>query len=197
MINNFDLFEKLLTFEEPGEYYHVYILRRGKDHGDHRDSLIKSYYVKNVDYYRAKQDEIIKLCDLFGARCYGIPSVKNFRRTAFEVLKIASDKIYREDYSNLDKIFASATDSIGSKRPLWILDYDYSDTVTDETIAADAEFINTIEPLGENKIKAVIPTKHGKHVITKPFNIQAFGEHNTKDLIHKNNPTLLYIPDIK
>lgn len=54
----------------------------------------------------------------------------------------------------------------------------------------------------------IVPTKSGKHIICKPFNKQMFGvawekftkEHNL-DLkqmdIHKDNPTILYVPDIK
>ena len=52
----------------------------------------------------------------------------------------------------------------------------------------------------------IVPTKSGKHIICKPFNKQMFGvawEKFTKEHglslkqmdIHKDNPTILYVPD--
>jgi len=54
------------------------------------------------------------------------------------------------------------------------------------------EELKFIEPLG-NKILAIIETKNGYHLITKPFNSQTFGEKYPEIEIHRNNPTILYV----
>jgi hypothetical protein len=53
--------------------------------------------------------------------------------------------------------------------------------------------INQCEPLGD-KIVATIPTLHGYHLISKPFNKMRFRQFYNKELdVHDNNPTVLYI----
>ena len=46
----------------------------------------------------------------------------------------------------------------------------------------------------ESKIYAYIPTKNGYHIITKPFNLKQFKDKYPDIDVHKNNPTILYIP---
>ena len=41
---------------------------------------------------------------------------------------------------------------------------------------------------------AYIPTKNGYHIITKPFNLKQFKDKYSDIDVHKNNPTILYIP---
>ena len=53
------------------------------------------------------------------------------------------------------------------------------------------DYINTLQPIGD-KLKYIVPTLHGLHLITKPFNLQQFVERYPNIDIHKDNPTLLY-----
>ena len=46
---------------------------------------------------------------------------------------------------------------------------------------------------GNSKIYAIIPTKNGHHIITKPFDVRNFSSQYPDIEIHKNNPTILYI----
>jgi hypothetical protein len=39
-----------------------------------------------------------------------------------------------------------------------------------------------------------VPTKNGIHLITNPFNLNAFKFGFPNIDVHKNNPTILYIP---
>jgi len=45
-----------------------------------------------------------------------------------------------------------------------------------------------------SKIYTQIPTKNGYHIITKPFNLKQFKDKYPDIDVHKNNPTILYIP---
>ena len=56
------------------------------------------------------------------------------------------------------------------------------------------DIINSVEPICDNKIIETVPTRHGYHLITKPFNKKAFYEkYNSSIDIHDNNPTVLYV----
>ena len=50
------------------------------------------------------------------------------------------------------------------------------------------------EPINTVKIITKIETKNGFHLISRPFNSQKFGEWLPTIQIHKNNPTILFIP---
>ena len=49
MINNFDLISSLLNFDNSDLFYHLQILRRGKDHPNlsSANRVIKTYYIDN------------------------------------------------------------------------------------------------------------------------------------------------------
>ena len=53
------------------------------------------------------------------------------------------------------------------------------------------EYLKNLQPIG-NKVKAVIPTLNGSHLITSPFNTEEFMRDYPNFDIHKNNPTILY-----
>ena len=71
-----------------------------------------------------------------------------------------------------------------------ILDIDTKESV-DVNLVIEAT--HYIEPIG-TKCIALIETKNGYHLITKPFNSKVFGEKYPEIEIHKNNPTILYVP---
>ena len=48
------------------------------------------------------------------------------------------------------------------------------------------------EVAAKDKIIATIPTLHGYHVITRPFDLLSFSRLKPEIVVHKNNPTLLY-----
>lgn len=53
--------------------------------------------------------------------------------------------------------------------------------------------IESLPPDGTKLIKT-ISTQNGKHIITKPFRLDAFKKTFPDIDVHKNNPTVLYIP---
>lgn len=67
------------------------------------------------------------------------------------------------------------------------------------TPVIEKEFIDEIK---EQFLFATIPTKHGYHLLVKPFNIQDFQQKsrerngNMSIDVHRDNPTILYIPEL-
>lgn len=196
-VDNFHLIKKHIhSTADSGEFYMLQIMRRTKDQkgyeGKHKQSIIKSYYVSSPEYLDEKRDEIIGLCEMFNARAYINLNKKSYKQVSLKALEILAGKIAHEDY-NIKSIFESACGQTGACDGLktWIVDYDSKDV---EGLIRVSSIIDSIEPIGVDKIVATVPTRHGYHLITRPFNMKAFYEmYNESIDIHKDNPTVLYM----
>lgn len=201
MINNFKLIESLLSFDNPDLFYHVQIIRRGKDHPilSSANKTIKTYYVDNAEYLHKHIQEIIDLCEYFKARAYINLSPKSYKKCTLQCISDMASRAKDGDFKKIHKCWNSVVGFIKSSDPHWVIDVD---SPTDGTISEFVEY--ECEPLhyhmeGSNKvydskIYDYIPTKNGYHIITKPFNLQQFKEQYPNIDVHKNNPTILYIP---
>ena len=65
IVNNFKQIADFLTFESEDDFYHLQILKRKKDCPEHEKGrnnnarCIRTYYIKNVDYFLRKEEEIM------------------------------------------------------------------------------------------------------------------------------------------
>lgn len=209
MIDNFELIKSLLTIVNEDIYYHLQILRRGKDHPElpAANRVIKSYFICSLESLDKVEDEIKKLCEFFGARAYINLTPKSISKTSLLQLKYLSERIFIGDYKKIWKSWNTCAGEIKGITPKWIVDLDDPmDVCEKESIMA---FIDSLEPrifldpkkylnggkdITPTKIYTEIPTKNGVHLITQPFNVQQFKEKYPDIDIHKNNPTVLYIP---
>ena len=195
-VDNFDLIKKHINTSEDGnEFYMLQIMRRTKDQkgheGKHKQSIIKSYFISSPEYLEMKRDEIVKLCEMFNARAYINLNKKSYKQVSLKALAILAGKISQEDY-NIKTLFESAAGQTGACDGLktWVVDFDSKDLDELERIK---NIIEMVEPIGVNKIVETVPTRHGYHLITRPFNKKTFNELYNKNLdIHDNNPTLVF-----
>ena len=191
MVNNLDIIKGLLSFESEDDFYHLQIIKRKKEHPElgSNSHIIKTYYIKSIGHLDKCMGEIIVLCDYHNARACINLNVRSFEKMAFHTLKKVSDIIMNRDYKSVRNAYESVCGSYGTGRDKrWIIDIDNNDEELDRQIQLN---INNCEPFGM-KIIANLPTKNGHHLICSPFDVRGFG---FKDIdIHKNNPTILYIP---
>lgn len=196
-VDNFDLIKKHIdTSSDGSEFYMLQIMRRTKDQngyeGKHKQSVIKSYFISSPEYLDSKRDEIVGLCEMFNARAYINLNKKSYKQVTLKALEIIAGKIAHEDY-NIKSLYESACGQTGACDGFktWIVDFDSKDLDELEKIKT---IINGIEPKGVNKIVETVPTRHGYHLITRPFNKVAFYEIYYNNIsIHDNNPTVLYV----
>jgi len=89
MIDNFKLIKSFLEFPNDDIYYHLQILRRGKDHPDMSaaNRVIKSYFICSLESLDYVEEEIKKLCEFFGARAYINLAPKSIKKTTMLLLK--------------------------------------------------------------------------------------------------------------
>lgn len=200
-VDNFDQIEHLLSFNEDGEFYMIQIMQRGKDQNDGRASsairIIKSYFIESIEHLEERREEIKALCEFFNARACINLNKKNFEQTAFKGLRIMTDIICTKEYHSIRSLFESACGQTGAcdKNKTWIVDVD---TNSEDELLDIIGVLAQCEPIDVDKVVAIIPTPHGKHIITKPFNKKTFSEIYRKPIdIHDGTPTVLYYKDVE
>ena len=195
MIDNFKLIKSLLEFPNDDIYYHLQILRRGKDHPElpAANRVIKSYFICSLESLDYVEDEIKKLCEFFGARAYINLTPKSIKKTTMLQLKYLAQRAYEGDFKKIWKSWNTCAGEIKGEKSRWVVDIDNTtNSVFDKKTKEVMNYIHHIEPEDFNRTQAVIPTKSGYHLITTPFNLQQFKEKYPDIDVHKNNPTLLY-----
>ena len=193
MVNNFNQIQGILIPKDQNDlFYHLQIIRRGKDHPDlpSANRTIKTYWITSAEHLEKVKDEIINLCEVFKARAYINIAEKSVEKLSKLALFNLSKRIYDGDYKHIWKSFQTAAGELKSKSPKWIIDVDNPE-VDEQSFM---KVINTCKPKAVNKYICTIPTKNGYHLITKPFDLKRFKEFYPEVDVHRNNPTVLYIP---
>lgn len=190
MIDNFAQIKTLLDFPNDDIYYHLQILRRGKDHPElpAANRMIKAYFICSLEGLDYVEQEVRDLCEFFKARAYINLTPKSIKKTTMLQIKYISERAYTGDYKKIWKSWNTCAGEIKGEQSRWVIDLDNYEL---EEIPPIINAINNIEPI-KPKVFATIKTLSGYHVISSPFNIQQFRELYPNIDIHKNNPTLLY-----
>ena len=193
MIDNFELIKTLLEFPNDDIYYHLQIIRRGKDNPEMTgvNRVIKAYFICSLESLDKNEKEIKDLCKFFNARAYINLAPKSVKKTTLLQIKYLAERAYMGDFKKIWKSWNTCAGEIKGEESRWIIDLDELKDV--EMLNIIQCYLLTLRPKGE-KLIARIPTKSGWHLITTPFELDKFKQSELgKNVdIHKNNPTLLY-----
>lgn len=193
MINNLQQILKLLVFSSTDDFYHLQIIKRKKEHPElgSNSYIVKTYYISSVDYLDKKIEEIIVLCNYHNARACINLNRRSYEKCAYQLLRKVADQILNKDFRSCRKAYESVC-GLYSNEPVkkWIIDIDVHNPVLVDEIT---QRIDTFDPVGPKYI-ATLSTKAGCHIICNPFNIQQWNKYYINIDIHKDNPTVLYIP---
>lgn len=208
MVDNFKLIRDYLKFESEDDFYFLQILQRKKDgpgpNGikvtgtNNKSRAIKSYYIYSVEYLDKIEGEIKYLCEYFNARAMIILSRKSYKETALLEMVQVSSMIMTGQYMNVKSSYNSSCARSKSLDKYFLIDIDEEDLEHKEFIKnyIQNEARNDKVNYGE-RILLELPTKHGFHLITTPFDVQGLLKAYPKDkheFIHKDGPTVLYVP---
>jgi len=203
MVDNFEKIIPLLKFDSEDDFYHLQILMRKKEnpHLGSNSYVVKTYYIRSIEYLLNKKDEIINLCDFNNARACINLNRRSFEKIAFHTLKKVTDQIMNKDFKSVRKVYESVCGGFSNEpEKKWVIDIDYKDYVYLNQIEMTQKFnqmIQKIEKLieitGKDTNIVKIPTKNGEHWICYPFNLEEFKTQFREIDIHKDNPTILYI----
>jgi len=200
MIDNLELIKPLLNFEEKGDFYMLYVLKRKKDQPEgERDNhqsvrTIRTYCIKSIEQLEKRYDEIKMMCEMFKARAYIHIQKQNHRDVSLNMMVALAQRI-QDGNLEQQSLFDSVVGQLKTLEKRWIVDIDTKD---EEAVTKIARLVDVLRPEGP-KIEAVIPTKNGYHLITKRFDVMTFN--NLMSLqgdvpdIQKKNPTLLFLPN--
>lgn len=201
MVDNFEYLSKLFNeLVDENDFYFVQVIQRKKDGIElpsytTKARVIKSFYFFNKEEFLKQELYIKNLCKCNNARAYFWTNPRNMFDIACESIKQFSELIKsgntKYGVSVYDKVVGANISTHSPKQ--WLVDLD----------SKDEEYKNKIISLikecrGEGiRIKHIIPTVSGYHLITSKFDLRQFFQklaiNNLDNLdIHKNSPTLLY-----
>jgi len=193
MVNNFKQIGKLLSFPDENAFYFLEIIKRRKENPemDRHQRLIKDFYIFSLDEFDKLKEKLITLCDENNARAYFRLNRRDAKKLAFLYNERLAKLLTTEDYKSVPKIYASVVGKFHQDPDKkWLIDIDFVDHIDVDNMVA---FINALQPEG-NKVVAEIPTKNGVHLITTPFRMNEFKKEYPKVEVHRDNPTVLYMP---
>lgn len=185
MRNNYQILKDFLDFSDPGKFYLALVVKRKKDNPemDRSEQIIKNYMIPSMDKLDRIMPEMETLCRTFNARVYLYINRRSFKNTQKAMLKTLCDQICADSVSNLNHLFDSCAASSGCGDKFWIIDVDMP--AMPEVCSSDSymrleseikmklfDSLNNTKPElpeGESRVKLVVPSKSGFHMVTKPF----------------------------
>ena len=200
IVDNFNVFKKIINTLNDDEFYFVQILIRGKDghtepgiNGNNKNHLIKFYTIKSAEHLEKVENEIKSICNAVNARAYIHPTKRSFKAVSKECLKATVEMFLSENNMGLKGAYSTACGkSYITSDKKFVNDLD-DENASQEKIKEIVDYItNECEPLSHNKLCYRVDTAHGMHLITTPFNTAKFYQKFPDIDVHKNNPTLLY-----
>lgn len=192
IVDNFNTIAALLP-EKPDKdtFWVIRIIGRKKDNPDlsKNSKCYKTYTVRSkselLDLYGKITESAVKN----RARAYFNPNARSWRKVALATLKRTAEYIASEDYSSVVFAAERCLDEGAAKdhKKIWAIDLDEQ---KQEEVTKSILKHMSVPAIAE------VPTVHGKHLLTHPFNPNDMWNRWHYDAerpeIKKNNPTLLY-----
>ena len=199
MINNFEIFKNHLNFHNERSFYFVQILKRKKENPEMKSySLpIESFYIFSLEQFERVMPHIIEKCEQNRARAYIKMNTLDANSVGLEAISVLTQELRQGNWKSLSKAFNSACGICGKQdgtEKLYLVDIDEQDY---SKVVEVEEYINSLNPVDNRyKIKMVVPTKNGWHLLSTGFDMQIFKQTYSNVDVHKDGIVLLYYPDV-
>lgn len=200
MTDNFRQIKKLLNFESKDDFYFLQLIIRKKENPElgSNNRVIRSYFVKSKEALDSYEKEIKLLCNATNSRAYINLNKRSLEKMALRTMKNVCDHMMNKDFEHVHRSYTAVCGEYSDDNDkTFVLDIDKTkDGQYEHDIEAIVKFIDSeCEPFDKGtKYRTIIPTKNGVHLIVKPFNLQKFSVQFPDISVHKNNPTILYVP---
>lgn len=185
MKDNFDILKDFMDFSDPDKFYLVQVVQRLKDNPGMKqsDRIIKHYMIPSLEKLERVREEMETLCNVFNARIYMYINRRSYKQTQTAMVKKLVDQICIGTTGNLNHLFDSCAASHGCGDKFWIIDVDLPhrpDVCSSDSymrLESDLklnlyEYLDKLPPTlsdGEHRVKLVVPSRNGFHLITSPF----------------------------
>jgi len=203
MLDNFKIIADIINTKQLTEdnFFFVQIIKRRKENPEMGSNNITCdvLYVKDADDLVKKQARIIKRCVDENARAYINLNVRSKRKVALQTMKIMAECIANDNYNVANAYTSAVGNTHNDPNKTWVVDIDFKPEMpaqyNEGFIVGLTHLISElIVETGKTPNIYKVPTKNGVHLITQPFNTQKFREIHTDIDIHKDNPTILFVP---
>lgn len=200
MIDNFSIINGILEYNELNNdtdaYYHLQIIQRKKDIPNLgcNNVLLKAIIIDNEHPLNRFKEDIISLCEYYKARAYINVGPKSKKKTAVHMLRDLAECFEKGDFNYIKRLWNTAAGTVPAIQKRWVIDCDWSEKFTEKNVNEIIRIVNDSMPEGMNVI-AKVPTLNGVHLITKSFDSRSLKEVYPDIDLHKNNPTVLYVPN--
>lgn len=172
-------------------------------HGNMHSRSIKDYLIPSLEAFDKAKPDIIDMCNMFNVRAYIRLNKRSYKSVDMAMLKCIVDQISSGTFGSPYNLVASAAGLVcdAGKDKTWIVDLDeeylqYQEDILKMMFECEP-YIRRIQELSKVYINSsyrdledafniayqnvkvstpIVPTKHGKHVIAKPFNVQSLTE---------------------
>lgn len=194
VVNNLEIIEQYLEFEDPDQFYFIEIIKRRKENPniEKNAKLVKTFHINSKNQLLEKFTEIQNLCKFYNARAYIDLNRKSFKNTAFIMLQKITDCLINETYKSIKSGFDSACgEHTIEEDKKWLIDVDVKN---EEILENIIERIEGCESEYINSVIGTIPTLNGWHIITYKFNYKQLEPYQCVHPfdVHKHGLTLLY-----
>ena len=115
IVDNFNIFKKIINPLNEDEFYFIQILIRGKDghtessiNGSNKNRLIKFYTNKSAEHLEKVENEIKAICNAVNGRAYIHPTKRSFNAVGKEGLRITTDTLVSENVVRLKGAYSTA-----------------------------------------------------------------------------------------
>lgn len=202
MVDNFDLIaETILQFTSPDDFYFLQIIQRKKDgnetgKGNNGARLIKAYYIKSKEHLYEKKDKIIELCKNNNARAYISVNKRSFFKVSCGCQATLANLIMTNCTHQAPRVWdhvCGKTPALSGKDLYRLVDFDD----IWENLAKTTNIIKSCRGNEVDRIKAVIPTLNGYHIVTSKFDVEQFKQELAicgidAPVVYRDAYTLLY-----
>lgn len=199
MINNFETIKNHLNFPNERSFYFVQILKRKKENPEMKSySLpIESFYIFSLEQFERVMPHIIEKCEQNRARAYIKMNTLDANSVGLEAISVLTQELRQGNWKSLSKAFNSACGICGKQdgtEKLYLIDVDDKEYTN---VIGIENFINSLNPKDNRyKIKMIVPTKNGWHLLSTGFDMQTFKQTYSNVDVHKDGIVLLYYPDV-
>ena len=196
-INNFEIISSLLDFPRDKSFYFMQVLKRRKENPELKSNslVINNYYLYEKGDLEKLKERIVEDCVKNNARAYINVNTLDLEKIAMFAMQKTVELVIKGDFKAVKNAYASTCGSHHSEEnKRWVIDIDTFDRQFIDKVRGEIEVLQAEIKGNQYKILAEVPTKNGLHIITNPFNLKKFQDKNLGVDVHKNNPTILFVP---
>lgn len=167
-------------------------------HGNMHSRSVKDYLIPSLEAFDKAKPDIIEMCKLFNVRAYIRLNKRSYKSVDMAMLKGIVDQLSSGTFGSPYNLVASAAGQVcdAGETKTWIVDLDeeylpYQEDMFRMMFECEP-YVRNIQAVAKTFVNAsydsdtaiklaleterantpVIPTKHGRHIISKPFNTQ-------------------------